>query len=89
MISEAPACGSPKGYRQHLRRGETPCAACRAAYDAYITWRRLTHNGHRSRDEMSPADQQEYDSYGFKREPPMSAAEQEEAKRLYEEVAGR
>lgn len=25
-------CGTPAAYRRHLRRGETPCGACRAAW---------------------------------------------------------
>jgi hypothetical protein len=29
------ACGVPTAYRAHLRRGETPCAACRRANAAY------------------------------------------------------
>jgi hypothetical protein len=57
-----------------------------ARYDRYIVWKRLTHNGWRGRDQMSPAEQAEYDSHQFKREPSMSAAQREEAKRLYEEA---
>ena len=29
------ACGTDPGYRRHLRRGETPCAGCRAARAEY------------------------------------------------------
>ena len=59
-----------------------------ARYDAYIAWRRLTHNGHRNRDQMSPEAQAEYDSYGFKAAtpPPFTAEEHDEAKRAYEAV---
>ena len=32
--------GKPAGYEQHLRRGEEPCAACRAAKNAYDRARR-------------------------------------------------
>ena len=56
------------------------------AYDKYIAWRRLTNNGRRSRDQMSPEAQVEYDGYGFKE---MPAADFEEAKRAYEEVTRR
>jgi hypothetical protein len=54
------------------------------SYPNYVVWLRLTHSGRRGRDEMSAAEQPEYDSCGFRQEPPMTAAEQEEAKRLYE-----
>jgi hypothetical protein len=35
VTSEAPACGTPQGYRLHLNQGETPCVACRVANTAY------------------------------------------------------
>lgn len=35
------------------------------AYDKYIAWRRLTHNGRRGRDEMSPEEQREWDALGI------------------------
>jgi hypothetical protein len=57
-------------------------------YDRYITWRRLTHNGHRKREQMNPQEQAEYDdlrSYA-QSAPPI---DHEEAKRAYEEVTGR
>jgi hypothetical protein len=60
-----------------------------ARYKAYIAWRRLTDNGHRKRDEMSPSEQAEYDRFGFRKTPPMTPAEAAEAKRLYEELTGR
>lgn len=50
----------------------------------YVAWRWLTHNGHRKREQMSPADQEAYDSCGFTEAPPMTPAEQEEARRRYE-----
>ena len=54
--------------------------------DAYLAWRRLTNNGRRGREEMSPESQAEYDSFGFKE---MSAPDYDEAKRAYEEVTRR
>jgi hypothetical protein len=56
------------------------------SYDKYIAWRRLTNNGRRGRDEMSPESQAEYDSHGFQE---LSAPDFEEAKRAYEEVTRR
>jgi hypothetical protein len=38
-----------------------------SGYHTYIAWRRLTGNGRRSRDEMSPAEQAEWDSLGIKK----------------------
>lgn len=55
------------------------------SYDKYIAWRRLTHNGQRSREEMSPASRAEYDSYGFREAP---APDLDEATRLYAEARG-
>jgi Zn finger protein HypA/HybF involved in hydrogenase expression len=31
LIRPPAACGTPSGYKRHLRRRETPCAECRAA----------------------------------------------------------
>lgn len=36
-----------------------------ARYKAYIAWRRLTHNGHRSRDQMSLKEQAEFDAFAL------------------------
>jgi hypothetical protein len=56
------------------------------SYDKYIIWMRLTHNGRRSRAEMSPQDQAEYDAqgYGDGSESRMTPEQAEEAKRAYE-----
>lgn len=32
--------GTPGGYMQHRRRGETPCAHCKAAWNDYYKGRR-------------------------------------------------
>jgi hypothetical protein len=61
----------------------------KANYHAFIRWKVLTHNGHRSRDEMTPEQQAEYDALGIKRRPPMTEAEQAEAKLLYDETTAR
>lgn len=58
----------------------------KAHYDGYIAWRRLTHNGSRTREQMSSADQAEYDSYRFQKD---DGVDPVEAKRLYEEVTER
>ena len=50
------------------------------SYKGYIAWSRLTHNGHRKRDQMSPADQAEYDAFGLGPESE-AGLEHEEAKR--------
>jgi hypothetical protein len=43
MIYET--CGTPSGYRRHLRNNTTPCDACRRAIAAYMrAWRH--ENGH-------------------------------------------
>lgn len=59
------------------------------SHDAYIAWRRLTNNGRRTREQMSPESQAEYDTWGFKQVPPPTPEEQAEAKRLYEEATRR
>ena len=56
------------------------------SYDTYIIWMRLTHNGRRSRSDMPPADQAEYDALKVTQAP---APDYEEAKRAYEEVTRR
>jgi hypothetical protein len=43
------SCGTPKGYRLHLRQGETPCAACRTANRDYER-RRRAEAGERERE---------------------------------------
>jgi hypothetical protein len=35
------------------------------SYEKYIVWRRLTNNGRRGREDMSPESQAEYDAQGF------------------------
>jgi hypothetical protein len=60
----------------------------KARYRAYVAWRRLTRAGRRVRADMSPADQVEYDSFGFK---VVSAwdggtVDAVEARRAYEET---
>jgi hypothetical protein len=57
--------------------------------DSYIAWKRLTHNGKRGRDEMTPEEQAEWDSSRIKTAEPMTPEEQVEAKRLYEEATRR
>jgi hypothetical protein len=58
-------------------------------YDDYITWMRLTHNGRRSRSDMSPREQEEYDTLKVTSLASMNADEAAEAKRAYEEATGR
>ena len=58
----------------------------RMRYRNYITWKRLTHNGRRTREQMTPESQAEWDALGVKEVPPLTADEKAEAKRLYEEV---
>jgi len=53
------------------------------SYDRYVAWRRLTHNGHRTREQMSLKDQAEFDALGLK-EIKTDAADAAEAKRIYE-----
>jgi hypothetical protein len=55
------------------------------SYDRYIAWRRLTHNGHHTREQMSLKDQTEFDALGLK-EARMDAEDAAEAKRLYEAI---
>lgn len=42
MIRLAP-CGTYSAYQRHIRRGETPCAACRKANSEYHRQHRATH----------------------------------------------
>lgn len=35
--------GTSAGYRGHKRRGETPCARCKASWAAYISAYRARH----------------------------------------------
>lgn len=51
--------------------------------DHYLAWRRLTNNGRRGRDEMSPESQAEYDALGITTE---AGPDPEQAKRAYEEA---
>lgn len=53
------------------------------SYDTYIAWKRLTHSGKRSRDEMSAPEQAEWDALGITEEPAPNA---EEARQAYLEV---
>ena len=46
---EHPLCGTPKGYKRHLRAKEEPCDPCRAATAAYVAERRAATPGHRVR----------------------------------------
>jgi hypothetical protein len=57
------------------------------AYEKYIAWRRLTNNGRRTRDEMSPESQAEYDALGYQEE--LLEGSYEEAKLAYEELTRR
>lgn len=59
------------------------------SYDNLIAWKRLTHNGKRSRGEMSEAQRAEYDAVGFRQKPALTTTELVEAKRAYEEVTRR
>src|SRR5262249_36840638 len=52
------------------------------SYDRYIAWRRLTHNGERSREQMSAQDQAEYDALGIQ-ESVLLEGSFEEAKLAY------
>lgn len=57
------------------------------SYEKYIAWRRLTNGGRRSREEMSPESQVEYDALGVTEEVLMGSYE--EAKEEYERVTRR
>jgi len=57
-------------------------------YDRYVTWKRLTHSGARNRDDMTPAEQEEWDAWEFRANQP-AQVDAEEARRLYEEATGR
>lgn len=35
VVQKQAACGTPTAYNRHIRRGETPCDACRSANAAY------------------------------------------------------
>lgn len=55
----------------------------------HAVWKRLTHSGQRSREQMPAEDQMEYDRWGFRPVEslafrPTSDEERAEAKRLYE-----
>jgi hypothetical protein len=67
----------PEGY---------PATLMTCSYSSYIAWRRLTHNGQRDRQQMSPGDQQEWDALGI-REGKLLDADPEEARRSYLAVA--
>ena len=52
-------------------------------YSTYVAWKRLTHGGTRSREDMSPTEQAEFDALGTKTAKPLTPEERAEAKRLY------
>ena len=53
-------------------------------YDRYVTWKRLTHSGARNRDDMTPAEQVEWDAMGFTQSTQSTPLDAEEWKRRYE-----
>jgi hypothetical protein len=55
------------------------------SYEGYIAWRRLSRNGVRGRDEMSAAEQREWDAWGFRQ---ALGPDPDEARRLYLEATG-
>jgi len=55
------------------------------SYDRYIAWRRLTHNGERSREQMSASEQAEWDALGIQ-ESVLLEGSFEEAKLAYEAI---
>jgi hypothetical protein len=57
------------------------------AYEKYIAWKRLTHNGKLGREEMSPESQAEYDALGVTEE--VLTGSYEEAKLEYEALTRR
>jgi len=54
------------------------------SYETYIAWMRLTHNGRRTRIEMSETERAEYDALKVTEIASMNSDEAEEAKRAYE-----
>jgi hypothetical protein len=54
------------------------------SYESYIAWKRLTHNSRRSREQMSPEDQTEWDALGIKRVVRTPETALEEARQAYE-----
>ena len=42
-------CGTPKGYKRHLRAKQEPCQPCRDAVAVYVAERRAATPGHRVR----------------------------------------
>jgi transposase len=48
-VTERPPCGTPKGYKRHLRAKQEPCRPCRDAVAAYVTERRAANPDHRVR----------------------------------------
>jgi hypothetical protein len=55
-------------------------------YHSYLIWRRLSHNGRRTRKDLSPAQQAEWDAAGITESSFWPEIDQEEARRLYEEA---
>ncbi len=55
-------------------------------YGNYITWKRLSHSGRRSRADLSSALQEEWDAAGIKEGSWWPALDHEEAKRAYQET---
>jgi hypothetical protein len=43
-------CGTPAAYRRHLRNGEVPCAACKAAHAQRLSEYRKTKRGKNGKD---------------------------------------
>jgi hypothetical protein len=56
------------------------------SYEGYIAWRRLSHNGKRTRADLTPEQQREWDDWGFKGASLWPDIDQDEARRRYEQV---
>ena len=48
-MTERPSCGTPKGYKRHLRAEQEPRRPCRDAAAVYVAERRAANPDHRVR----------------------------------------
>jgi len=48
-VRKRPPCGTPKGYKRHLRSNQEPCQPCRDAVAVYVAERRAANPDHRVR----------------------------------------